>query len=275
MKQILVATNFSKEAENALHYGAALASEYKYEITLFYLQNISIHTQNAQLSADNFETNIKRNQKKLADKALEISAKYSIEVLPYYTTGDFCEELEHCTSDKKIDLVVLGLAQKTLEQEVLGNTTSKILHKLKFPTLSIPLGAKYKGISNVILADDMNQDFNLNIDKNIFELIRHLESKIEIFHVSEKVKEVNANKSDIMAIIEADKEFDTIMYKDMVSSEVIQSIKEEILLLKADLLIMFPHNYDFWNSLIHRSKTNMMLSNIDIPLLAIPSKRKQ
>jgi len=274
MRHILVATNFSKEAENALHYGAALASEHKYKITLFYLKNISIHAQNAQLSADNFESNIKFNQKKLADKATEISAKYNIEVVPYYATGDFCEELEYCISGKKIDFVVLGLTKKTVEQEVLGNTTSKIVHKLKFPTLTIPLGAKYKGISNVILADDMNQKANWNIDKNLFELIKDLRSKIEVFHVSEKLKATDANGIDNSTVLEANSQEDSIMYKSIVSSEVIQSIKEEILLVNADWLIMIPHSYGFWNSLIHRSKTNVMLSNIDIPLLAIPSKGK-
>ena len=275
MNRILVATNYSKEAENALHYTAEFASENNYEIVLFYLQNISIHTQNAQLSAKDFDANIKRNQEKLSKKALDISTKYKIEVISYYAMGDFYDELERCISEKKIDLVVLGLTQKTLEQEVLGNTTSKILHKLKFPTLSIPLRAKYKGISNVILADDMNQDSNLYTHKNIFKLLGDLKSKIEVLHVSEKIEELNTTISDIMAIIECDIEDVNIMYKDVVSSEVIQSIKEEILLINADLLIMIPHSYGFWNSLIHRSKTNMMISEINIPLLAIPSKGKQ
>lgn len=271
MKRIVVATNFSKEAENAIHYAAALASEYDFEIVLFHLKNMSIHAQNAQLSASSFENHLKLNQKELTDKANEIALKYKIEVVPYFAMGDFCEELKRCVAIKKVAFIVLGLTQKTFEQELLGNTTSKITHKLKFPTLSIPFNAKYKSFSNVLIADDMNEKSNLSSHKNIFNIMECSKSNVEVFHVSKKIEELNIAISDIMEVMKANIEDINIMHKEVISSEVIQAIKEEILLLSADLLIMFPHNYGFWNSLIHRSKTNVMISDIDIPLLAIPT----
>jgi ribosomal protein L30E len=52
MKTIIVCTDFSQEAENAVHYAASMAKENQYNIILFNLQSISIHALNAQASAD-------------------------------------------------------------------------------------------------------------------------------------------------------------------------------------------------------------------------------
>ncbi len=47
-------TDFSQEAENAVHYAASMAKENQYNMILFNLQSISIHALNAQASADFF-----------------------------------------------------------------------------------------------------------------------------------------------------------------------------------------------------------------------------
>jgi len=51
---------------------------------------------------------------------------------------------------------------------------------------------------------------------------------------------------------------------------VIKAIKNELQVSGADLLIMVPYRYGFWNSLIQRSKTRMMASKSSVPLLSIP-----
>ncbi len=51
MKKVIVATDFSSEAENALHYACGAAAEAGYELILFSLHTLSIHAQHAILSA--------------------------------------------------------------------------------------------------------------------------------------------------------------------------------------------------------------------------------
>ncbi len=59
-------------------------------------------------------------------------------------------------------------------------------------------------------------------------------------------------------------------YKNVLSDNVITAIKDEIDNTQADLLVMVPHKYGFWESVIHRSKTSIMASGNNIPLLSIP-----
>ena len=59
-------------------------------------------------------------------------------------------------------------------------------------------------------------------------------------------------------------------YKNLGSNNVVQAIENEIKEVNAKLLIMIPQKHGFWESMIHRSKTRIMASDLSIPLLSIP-----
>ena len=59
-------------------------------------------------------------------------------------------------------------------------------------------------------------------------------------------------------------------YKNVASNVIIEAIQDEITQINADLLIMVPHKYGFWDSLVHISKTRKMASRSEIPLLSLP-----
>ena len=52
MKKVIVATNFSEEAENATIYAAQAAAALNLELVLFNLHNVSIHALNARTSSN-------------------------------------------------------------------------------------------------------------------------------------------------------------------------------------------------------------------------------
>lgn len=266
----MVCTDFSPEAENAMQYAAALARDKGYKILLFSLQNISIHTQNAQLSGEYFYDQIKAKQNKLIQKANEFSLQYDIHVENYLASGDFFEEVEKCIAISNVDLVVLGMAERTFSQSFLGNTTTKAVHRLKKPILIIPMQKKYEGIRKTLFAYDAQNDLNWPILDTIYKMVGQLDSEIEVFNVSESVNDFTEVMDDEDFTQGYDLDHIRYSFKIIQSAEVIKAIEEEIDLTNADLLIMIPHRYNFIESILHRSKTTMMASGARIPLLSIP-----
>lgn len=109
------------------------------------------------------------------------------------------------------------------------------------------------------------------VHKQIFDKVRFVASKfgarIEIFHVSSKLEglkvEHRKNLAEIMDGVE-------YYYKNITATEIVNAIRDEVVDLNADLLIMVPYKYGFWSSIVHKSKTRMMASGINVPLLSIP-----
>lgn len=272
MKTIIIATDFSAEADNAMLYAATAASEGKYEVILFTLQNVSIHALNSRISPEGLDQLIKKYQEKLNIVAAKLAADYRIKVTPHFAMGDFYEELPKCYEIHNADLVVLGMAQKSFEQDLLGNTTTQSLHRLKFPIMAIPLSATYKGIKNILFACDIVRGVHKQILENVKSISTDFGANVEIFHVSNKIAALKQEEITSLHLEEIKEEFKGIsyQYKNVQSNEILKAIKSEMEMIQADLLIMIPYRYGFWASLIHKSRTRVMASNNNIPLLSLP-----
>ncbi|MGS2739551.1 universal stress protein [Sinomicrobium sp. M5D2P17] len=269
MKTIVVATDFSDEAENALLYAAKMATEYQYKLVLFTLYNISIHALNARLSDESIEILIAKKNKDLEAVKESISATYGIDTDIHLASGDFYVEVEYCIGHCQADMLVMGMARKSVEQDLMGNTTTTAINELSVPILAIPIGARYKGIYHILFACDIMK----GVDKNIFEKVHTFASGfgaiVEVFYVNNKIEELQEKASNTEMM---DNELKDIIhyYKNVESKKILEAIKAEMMATKTDILIMVPYKYGFWKSLIHRSKTRMMASGSDVPLLSLP-----
>lgn len=272
MKRIIIATDFSTEAENAMHFSAAAAAERNYEVILFTLQNISIHALNSRISAEGLDQLILKYQDKLNKTAAKLATDYGITTIPHFAMGDFYEELPKCVETHQADLVILGMAQKSLEQDLLGNTTTQSLHRFNFPIMAIPLSVRYNGIKKILFACDMVRGVHKNILESVKSFSRDFGATVEVFHVSDKVAELKEKEASSAHLEEIQQEFSGIsyQYKNVQSGKIIKAINDEMELIKADLLIMVPYRYGFWASLVHKSKTRVMASSNSVPLLSLP-----
>src|SRR5690606_14961932 len=136
MKTIIAATDFSKKAENAVAYAASLIQQIGGKIILFNAYRPSIHVSNARLSPKALDESANRSREKLALQAQQISDTYSIPVSSYTSVmGDIEDEIDYLFSEYEADLLVMGMAARSLEQDLLGNTTTALIHQFKFPVL--------------------------------------------------------------------------------------------------------------------------------------------
>lgn len=270
MKTIIVCTDFSHEAENATHYAASMAKENKYRIVLFNLQSVSIHALNAQASADFFYTQTLKNQKKMEDKAAELKRLYTVETQHHLASGNFIEELENCMQIHDCDFIVMGMAEKTLEQKLLGNRVTRAIHRIKKPILIIPAHIEYTGIRKILFAYDTHKSMTWSAMNDIYHFINEFNAEIEVFNVSERLEDFAEVIHDID--LNSGYDLDDIKYsfKMIQSIEVIKAIEEEIKLTSPDLLTMIPYKYNLVESLFHRSKTAIMAYKNKLPLLSIP-----
>ncbi|GEN66700.1 universal stress protein [Chryseobacterium rhizosphaerae] len=270
MKIIIVCTDFSKEAENATHYAASMAKENTYKIVLFHLQTVSIHALNAQASADFFHEQTLKNQKKISEKASELESLYNLETQYYLASGNFIEELENCIQLNSGDFVVMGMAEKTLEQRLLGNIVTKTIHRLKKPILIIPAHIEYTGIRKILFAYDTHKSMTWSAMNDIYNFINEFKAEIEVFNVSERLEDFTEVIHDID--LNSGYDLDDIKYsfKMIQSIEIIKAIEEEVKLTNSDLLTMVPYKYNLVESLFHRSKTIIMAYKNKVPLLSIP-----
>jgi nucleotide-binding universal stress UspA family protein len=270
MKKIIVATDYSAEAENAARYAASAASEQGYELILFNVRDISIHALNAGLSAKAVDDALEIYHKNITDAAHELSTTYKVPVIPYLATGNFYDELITCINKYAADGLVMGMAGKSFEQDMLGNTTTSAIHRLQIPILAVPLAAKFRGIKKVLFACDLKRGVHDTVLENIRSVAEDFGAGVEVFYVDSTVAALQEVNEPATTNIGEALSGTSYYYKNIQSQKIVRAIQDEIEATQPDLLIMAPYKYGFWDSIVHRSKTRMMASRSNIPLLSLP-----
>ncbi len=253
MKTIIVATDFSDEANHAAAFAAQAAKDNGISIVLFHLYKVSIHAMNARLNPASLKELTEYSQSVLAKKAASLQETYQIAITTAWAVGDFYEEIEKTILEHNASLVVMGMPKKSLEQDLLGNTTTAAIHTLKFPILAIPSGATYKGFKNILFACDIVRGVHKKVLEKVKDVAISFGATVEIFHVNDKADQlaqqepVNHNKHKFGEGLDGVRYY----YRNVQSNTVIKAIQDEINYIDADLLIMVPYKYGFWGSLIH------------------------
>lgn len=268
MKTIIIASDFSNEAENATDYVLNLVKNTNIKLVIFHLHKISIHSENARLSYSVIQSSIEMSHEKAKDRIKRLSDKHAFPIEIDWVMGDFYEQLQLSVERHEADMVVMGMDDKSLEQDLLGSTTTGAIHKIKVPILAIPLKAKFTGIKKVLFAYDIGKGVEDEVLEKVKVVVKKFNAELEVFHVNKTVAMLEQTQPDLSAV---NKHFDdiTYMYKEVNSDDVIHEIEKEMKRIHADLLIMVPYEYGFWSSLIHKSKTRVMISGMDTPLLSI------
>ncbi|PIF70474.1 universal stress protein [Flavobacterium sp. 2] len=269
---IIAATNFSTIAGNAVTYAAELAKATGAKLILFNSFSLSVHSANSLITAESMQKQMDKATLRVQVLGSEIADLFKISVESICSYSFLEDELPAIIDQTNADLVVMGMAERSLEQDLLGNTTTSVIKNLNIPILAVPQNACFQNAKKILYACDTLSLSSIRRFSWIREVIGNLGSEIEFFSVDEKLDEIREEQGKILLNSSIEKKFEDVkyIYKNVRSNAVIDEIKKEIKNFEADILVMAPQKYGFWDSLIHRSKTRIMAAGLDIPLLSIP-----
>lgn len=270
MKTILVATDFSQPAKNAVNYAANLAQKIGTELIIFNAYTMSVHANSSHTSGKVFKELMKKDENKLIQIAQEIKEQFNIKVRSVFLTDATIPSLKKILSVQPVDLVVMGIESNLTEHKLFGNTTTDAIKMREFPLLVVPNDVKFKGFKNIVYACDhlhVSKDTNLNVLKH---LVTDFDAELDVLNVlktensEEKVKELELKMNDILADYNH-------AYRYVHNASVGEGIKEALDKYPAELLVMIPYKKGFFESLIKGSETSQMTIKTRVPLLVIPN----
>lgn len=274
MKTILVATDYSQSAESAIKYASFIASFTKANVALFNNYVFNIHALNGLIPPNAMDDIVKSNQDKLQQYAEKLSLKYNRPLKAYSITSMTPDALDHLIDKLDIGLIVMGMRKDSEEEHLTGITSNAIITNNKVPVLVVPEGIVLKMPERVLYACDYQAAPKEEHLTALKEIAKVFGSELQVFHVYKNAigEETDMEVKDVI-INEIESSIASLShtYRDVKAKDFVEGLKKGIRDFDADLLVMSPHKYGFWNSLIHKSKTREMVFKSAIPLLSIPS----
>src|SRR6185369_16986926 len=168
MKTILIPTDFSSCADNALSYAAEFNKWYKGAILIFHSYLIPVPVTDLPLVPSDAELKNTAMNAVVKLKSEFMSAypdmKFDVDVNEGYVTDEIVEEEKKA----KCDLVIMGTrGANGISELLIGSNTTSVVGKSICPVMVVPEYAKMKGLNKIVFA----ANYGVDDFKNVFDII--------------------------------------------------------------------------------------------------------
>jgi nucleotide-binding universal stress UspA family protein len=271
MKTILVPTDFSDVASNALKYAIELAKFRPAKIILLHIYQIPIPTGEVpimmitpqELESENMKR-IKNLEKQVINKS-----KGKIAIESFVKSGFTVEEIISTIKEKNVDLVIMGITGDKASELLIGSHTSSLIRQTQTPVLIIPKDAKFKEVEKIVLAYNYNQPVNLSAINNIKKFAKLFNAKILVLDVEKPEKiPMYENTAAGESLEKSLKDIDHALFFSS-AEDITDGINIFADEHKCDWVAMIPHKHNILSRLFNKSNTKKMAFHTHIPLLSI------
>lgn len=271
MKTILIPTDYSEAANNALNYALEIAKLSKAKIVLFHAYHVPVPTGDIPIMMVTPAELEKENVVRIKKLEKEITERYAdqLKVEHMVRAGFATDEILSVVKEKKIDLIVMGIAEESkLSRALLGSNAISIIKKTKTPVLVIPQNCRFKKIEKIVFACDYKRTINKQVLDELKKIVTLFKTKLIVLDVMSPEGAKHEKNAAELSIENALNEMDYSLYcpkGEDVNSEINSFVEKH----KADWLVMAPQSYKFLEGVFHKSHTKQVGLHTHIPLLSI------
>ena len=279
MKKILLPTDFSDNAWNAIFTAVKLYAQQKCHFYLLHAYEpnaLNMLGRKGQQRLGTIYDSLSQFSVRELKKTLEYLHKNHDNANHTFETVSTSETLEEAVQEsikaKDIDLVVMGTQGATGAKEIfMGSNTVKVLKKIrKCPVLVVPNDYNFQTLKTLVFPTDFTRPYQKFELLPLTELVTIWGASIQILHVAVEFL-LNENQKANRNILK--KRLSTLNYsfKNVAfEGNVAESVEKYMSKNEADLMVMIRHHHSFWEKVIGEPIVKKIAFHSKIPVLMLP-----
>lgn len=282
-KRILIPTDFSLNAFNAIKYAMELFKKEDCEFFILHTHYLSGYSKENLLYPE--PTDAEKNKVLLnSDKKIEqLQVQMSrFEINDNHTFhysnefGPFLEVMQRTVEDKDIELVIMGTRGQTDNKTViLGSNSVNIMEKIRHcPVIAIPSNVIYKNPNEIVFPTSYRSHYQQNELQTMVDVARLTNAPIRILHI-QKEKNLTENQLKNKTLLETiigEAEFTHHTLYDIDLKDGVRCFVQS----RASEMIAFVNKkHNFFGSIFSNPMVRELGKHANVPLLAMHDLRNK
>jgi len=275
MRTLLIPTDFSENAGNALYYAIELAKRESAKIILihaFTIDYVNVFSPESELA----ETK-RQSDNELQKLSIRIAHAEGIDFEYESIEGSAVKAILNSIKDRVIDLVIMGTkGESNFANVIFGSTTSKVIAKADCPVIAVPEGASFEPIKKITYATDykLGDIFAL---KKVLEIAKPYHAQINVLHISSEAESALTERTlmeKFMKKVTSQIDYFNLSFQMLHGDKVEEELWNYINSGSADLIVMSTHHYTLFERAFGKSVTNKIADRTVIPLMVFHFNKK-
>ncbi len=280
MKNILLPTDFSDNAFNAMEYAAQL---FKDEDCTFHLLNTYTPiAYNVATVADSYSTMMieeitrENSVNGLDEVAEKLKEKYNNPkhvFKKHAALNLFISEVKAMVEEQPIDLIVMGTKGATGAKEIfLGTNTLRTIKNAKCAVIAVPEDFKYEPPKEILFPTD----FKFSIKNKFLPLLK----SICYIHIS-RLNILNVYFGEPLTVAQErvkddlDSYFKNSAHLFHITQhvDVVEAVEEFQIKYKINFMVMVHNKHDFFENLLFKPVIKKLVCHTSVPFMVIPPEK--
>ncbi|MCX6295989.1 MAG: universal stress protein [Bacteroidetes bacterium] len=200
IQKILIPIDFSETSMLAIEHAGFTAQLFKAELILLHV--VEKHWEQFSIIAPELRISepsdlINAIEKKLAEVAADIRAKYGVRSTAITSSGNIFNEILSISKENNVDLVVMGThGTSGVVEFFIGSNTFKMVTESECPVISVQAQAQKLGFKDILLPIDNSSHSRQKVNQAIV-IAKHFASKIHILGLGDPSDETAGKKFEI------------------------------------------------------------------------------
>lgn len=273
MKTIIVPTDFSPVATNAMNYAADMAQAINASITLLHVYQVPVSMTEVPVVMVSVDELKKGSEEKLKElkSGLEHISSGRLKVYTESRMGNTVDELEDLCQHLQPFAVIMGTKGSTgVERILFGSTTLTAIKHLKWPVIVVPPGKEYgKGIKKVGFACDFQQVVESTPTDYIKSVVNEMHAELHVLNVDYEGKHFEPDTPEQSLLLHTLLEDMNPNYHFINHEDIEDGINDFAEKNNLDLLITIPKKHKLLDGIFKPSSTKQLLVQSKVPVMCV------
>ncbi|SHJ35473.1 universal stress protein [Pseudozobellia thermophila] len=279
MKKILLPTDFSNNAWNAIFTAVKLYTDVKCRFYLLHAYEpgaLNLLGRKGQQRLGVLYDSLSEYSRQELDKVMDYldknhhNPKHSFEPLSKSDTLE--EAVEGVIAEKDIDLVCMGTQGATGAKKVfMGSNTVKVLNKINnTPVLVVPDEYDFKRLKSLALPTDFTKKYEKYQLLPLTELASLWNTNVQVVHVAIEFALNDQQLVNQKLLKERLNDLEVTFYNIDFEIDVAHTLEKFAQDIEVDMLALIRYHHSFWEKIIGEPVVKKMTFHAKVPLLVLP-----
>ena len=265
--KILVPTDLSENADNAMIFAKELIKKNGGQITLLFTY-YAVYDFAAQ--ATRIIGQIEKDAKKALKKIIKNHSTDNISIDYRIVQGTVANAVDVGVKGLNIDLVIMGTQGASgIKKVLLGSNTADVIKEVNVPVLAVPSGSQYERVKEIIVAVELKKEDPKTIQK-LMELTLNWNLPYEIVHIKKDDDfDTEISFKGLQKHMVENFPMANINYFNYRADSINEGLERYLKDHPNSMLVMFSKTKSFFQQLFEKSRTVEMAYHTHVPLLVV------
>ncbi|MFK8006303.1 MAG: universal stress protein [Saprospiraceae bacterium] len=276
MKKILVPTDFSANAKSSFEYALRLADKINalVEVVHFYHPTVQQVDGFLELSNGKLEESLREKMYDFIESCFDKSIEEILlaEMVAYQLELGFAtDKIVEFSKSGEYDLIVMGATGTTgIFEKVFGKVSSHVAQYAKSSVILIPAGVSFEPIEEIMYASEY-ESVDGEILFDVEKFAKYFDANVHLVHVYDEDEKQPGGLSHFLLEKAFQIKAPSLKFtmESVTSDSVAHGLEKFAEEKEMDLMVLVKPKRKFWQRLIHKSETNSIIMNPQLPIMVM------